>query len=143
MKKIIAVFVAIAICVMAGLYGFFSYQQNDKQIKQSNLDYENCYNKEIYGVELASIINEAIENNEKFEVSKDEEGMYIDNDETSIKIEIHITDNDYTYEMETFSNSGINKFVENYNLIKFKCTQIQYHTTTGRIKYLYFEQQTN
>ena len=44
--------------------------------------------------------------------------------------------------METFYNNGIDKFVENYNIIQFKCTSIEYHDQTGKIKYMLFEQIT-
>lgn len=142
MKKIIVIFVILVIAIIAGLYRFFNFRQEKNELKETNLQYEYCYNKEIYGAELATIINKAIENNEKYGINRDEKGFYEENETNSIKIEIHITDNDTVYNMETFYMNDINRFVQNYNNIKFKCTKIEYHPYTGRIKYLYFEQIT-
>ena len=42
--------------------------------------------------------------------------------------------------MEILYNGGIDKFVKNYGNIKFKCTQIDYHEITKRVKKVYFRQ---
>lgn len=143
MKKYVVLFIIIVIAVISGLYGYFTFQQDSKKIVKNNLEYEYCINKEIYGAELATIINKAIENNEKFDVKRDNKGFYIDDEQTSIKIEIKITDNNTTYNMETFYMNGIDKFVQNFNIIKFKCQNIGYHNKTKRVSYLYFEQISN
>ena len=49
-------------------------------------------------------------------------------------------DNETTYKMEMFYNAGTEQFVEYYRNIKFKCSKIEYHENTGRVKYMYFEQ---
>lgn len=142
MKKFIIIFISIAIATLALIYGYFTYNDNIKTIKQENAVYEEYYQKEIYGADLATVINKAINSNETNYIEKDNKGAYIENNTNSIKIDIHILDNDTTYNMETFYNNGINKFVENYNIIQFKCTSIEYHNQTGKIKYMLFEQIT-
>ena len=142
MKKFIIIFISIAIATLALIYGYFTYNDNIKTIKQENAIYEEYYQKEIYGVDLATVINKAINSNETNYIEKDNKGAYIENNTNSIKIDIHILDNDTTYNMETFYNNGIDKFVENYNIIQFKCTSIEYHDQTGKIKYMLFEQIT-
>ena len=142
MKKFIMIFITIVIVILALIYGYFTYNDNIKTIKQENAIYEEYYQKEIYGADLATVINKAINSNEKNYIEKDNKGAYIENNTNSIKIDIHILDNDTTYNMETFYNNGINKFVENYNIIQFKCTSIEYHNNTGKIKYMLFEQIT-
>ena len=57
-----------------------------------------------------------------------------------IKINVKMNTNGKTYQMETFYNNDITKFVENFNLVKFKCTKIEYHKNSGRISKLYFEE---
>ena len=37
-------------------------------------------------------------------------------------------------------NNDITKFVENFNLILFKCSNIEYHEKTGSVKKIIFEQ---
>lgn len=142
MKKFIIIFITIVIVILALIYGYFTYNDNIKTIKQENAVYEEYYQKEIYGADLATVINKAINSNETNYIEKDNKGAYIENNTNSIKIDIHILDNDTTYNMETFYNNGIDKFVENYNIIQFKCTSIEYHDQTGKIKYMLFEQIT-
>ena len=142
MKKFIIIFITIVIVILALIYGYFTYNDNIKTIKQENAVYEEYYQKEIYGADLATVINKAINSNETNYIEKDNKGAYIENNTNSIKIDIHILDNDTTYNMETFYNNGIDKFVENYNIIQFKCTNIEYHNNTGKIKYMLFEQIT-
>lgn len=140
MKKFIALFIIIAIAILSIIYGYFTFKQNSNNIAKHNLEYEYYMNKEIYGTELATVINKATENNEKFNIKKDNKGLYIDDEQTSIKIQIHILDNNTTYNMEAFYMNGIDMFVKNFSTIKFKCTNIRYHPSTKRVSYLYFEQ---
>ena len=49
-------------------------------------------------------------------------------------------DNETTYKMETIHNVGTEQFVQYYGNIKFKCSKIEYHKNTGKIKYMLFEQ---
>ena len=67
----------------------------------------------------------------------------MDNDNNSIKIEVQMIDNEKKYDMETLYAGGMNQFVQFYSQIKFKCTQIQYHKTTNKVKYMLFEQITD
>ena len=48
--------------------------------------------------------------------------------------------NGKTYPMGEFYNNDITRFVQNFNLIKFKCTNIEYHKNTGKVKKLIFEE---
>ena len=38
-----------------------------------------------------------------------------------------------TYQMETIEKTGITGFVKNFNLIKFKCSKIEYNDKTKKI----------
>ena len=120
---------------------YLNYRAKYSEIKKENLEYEYYYQKEIYGTEIATIVNKAVNQNEKNQVSKNENGKYIQNNTNSIKIEIHMSDNETLYDMETLYNGGMTKFVQYYNLIKFACTEITYNDE-GKVKYMYFEQIT-
>jgi hypothetical protein len=89
---------------------------------------------------LTTIINKVINNNEKNNVEIGQDNKYIDNQTDSINIDIKMTDIDKVYSMETLYNGGVEKFVQYYGNIQFKCTQIEYHKKTGKVSYLYFEQ---
>lgn len=142
MKKL-AIFFLIVIIIIVGIsYMYLNYKANYYAAVRENKQFESYDGQEIYGAELATIINKAIDNNQNNEVAKDEKGKYINNDDNSIKIDIKMLDNDKIYTMETLYSGGMDKFVQFYSEIKFKCTKLEYHKTTHKVKYLLFEQIT-
>lgn len=142
MKKI-AVFFTIIIIIVVGIsYMYINYQNNINKVKKENSIYESYANREIRGTELATIINKAIDSNTKNDVEKDDKGKYIDNGNNSINIDIKMIDDDNTYNMEKIYNGGISTFTSYYYAIEFKCTKIDYHQNTSKIKYMLFEQIT-
>ena len=142
MKKFI-IFLVIVLLIICGItYMYYRYRANVSLAVKENMPYETYLNRDIYGSTLASVINRAVNDNEQNGVAKDDENFYIENDKNSIKIQVKITDNDTTYDMETFYNGGMENFIKYYSQIKFKCTNVEYHKSTGRIKYMLFEQIT-
>ena len=143
MKKFIVflVIVVIIVCIIA--YMYLSYIATRNTAITENMPYETYLNREIFGSDLASIINKAVNDNNKNNVEKDDNGLYKENDKNTIKIQVKITDNDTTYDMEIFYNGGMDNFIKYYNQIKFKCTNVEYHKKTNKIKYMLFEQLTN
>ena len=83
-----------------------------------------------------------MDSNIRNEVSKDEKGIYVNNNIDSINIQIKMKDNDNTYNMETIYNGGMKEFLSYYGDIKFKCTIIRYHENTSRVCYMLYEQIT-
>lgn len=140
MKKIIIFLIIVLIIVVSIFVMYSNYKASYNNIKKDNLEFEYYYGKEIQGIDIATILNKAIDNNIKYDVQKDEDGKYIENDETSIKVQIYILDNNKTYDMETIYNASIDKFVQNYSTIEFECKKIEYHKKTNRIKKIYIEQ---
>ena len=122
---------------------YITYKANYNTSKKANLSFEKYLNEEVYGSELATVINRAVDRNEKNEVEKNNKGIYQNNDKNSINIEIKMLDDDTIYKMENFYNSGIQKFISYYGNIKFKCVDIKYHTSTNQVKYMLFEQTTS
>ena len=143
MKKFVIFLVIVVAIVCAIAYMYLNFIANRNTAITENMPYETYLNREIFGSDLASVINRAINDNNKNNVEKDEKGIYIANNTNSIKIQVKITDNDTTYDMETFYNSGMDNFIKYYNQIKFKCTNVEYHETTNKIKYMLFEQITS
>lgn len=139
MKKIVIFFVIIIIILVLLFSCYANYKSKYNQLQKENYEYEQYYQKELEGANLATLINKAIDNNTKNNIEKDNKGKYIENEQNSIKIQIYMSDNDTTYDMETIYNGGIDKFVKNFNIIKFKCTKIEYHKNK-KIKSLLFEQ---
>lgn len=141
MKKIILFILTISLVITSIL--LYNIYQKNENIAKSGIDnkaYESFYNKEVLGTDIISIINKATDSNEKNVVKKDKDGNYIENDENSIKIEIKFKELDQVITMERINRIGIQQFWQNYGALNFKCTKIEYHSKTNRVKYMYFEE---
>ena len=142
MKKIFIFLAIIVVILCVILYQYNSYQRAQNAINSENSEYEQYLDKEIYGIDIASLINKSTDKNEKNSVSKDDKGYFIQNDENSIEIEIYIKDSDTTYKMETLYNGGMPTFIQYYGDISFECTKIEYNKS-GRVSFMIFEQKTS
>ena len=142
MKKTIILIICVIIIVLS-MFGikYLDYKEQKSIIKKENFEYEVYLNKEVSGRDLTTAINRAVNNNEKNNISKDENGLYIQNDSDSIKIEIVILDTETTYQMETLYNGGMVNFIQYYGDIFFECTKIEYNSK-GRVGHMIFEQKT-
>ena len=141
MKKIIICILSIfliIICIV--VYGVYQKNENTAQIGVDNKTYESYENKEVLGTDIISIINKAPDSNKKNDIKIGEDGNYIDNGKNSIRIEIKFLELDKVITMERINNVGIEKFWSNYGALSFKCTKIEYHEKTHRVKYMYFEE---
>ena len=111
-------------------------------MKQNNKEYEIYLNKELLGTDVTTVINRAMNDNTKNSVLKDEKGFFIQNDTNSIKVEVIMFNEEKptTYQMETIQKVGMNRFIDNFNLISFKCLNIEYHKKSKLISKIIFEQ---
>ena len=140
MKKFIIFLIGIGIIVMIITGVYLKCRMLINETKMENSQYEQYYQKEIYGTDLATLMNKVVDSNINNEVEKNENGVYIDNGKNSIRMDIKFTDDDSIHTLEEIYNSDTGVFVQYYNQIKFKCTKIEYHEQTGKVSYLYFEQ---
>ena len=141
MKKIIICILSIfliIICIV--VYGVYQKNENTAQIGVDNKTYESYENKEVLGTDIISKINKATDSKKKNDIKIGEDGNYIDNGKNSIRIEIKFLELDKVITMERINNVGIEKFWSNYGALSFKCTKIEYHEKTHRVKYMYFEE---
>lgn len=142
MKRLVIFFVIIVFIVCGVSYLYLNYKAEYNISKKANLEFERYLNEEVYGVDLATIINRAVDTNQRNQIERSNKGIYISNDTNSINIEIKMIDDDSIYQMETIYNGGIQNFINYYNDIKFKCVEIKYHSSTNKVKYMLFEQIT-
>lgn len=141
MKRNIIFIVAIFIVIIAIItYSFYNVQRIKKASDQNNKTYQSFYCQEVLGTDLISVINKAIDSNEKNGVDKNEKGHYIDNNKNSISIEIKFKEQEQTIKMEAIEKQGEQKFIALFAATSFKCTKIEYHQKTNNVKYMYFEQ---
>ena len=115
-------------------------QEEQNRMQRINQEYEWYKDRDVLGIDLATVINKAVNNNEKQEIEKDKDGYYIEDENYSIKVEIYMITNNTTYQMEAIYKLGVTRFIENFNLVSFKCTDIEYHKKTGLVSKLYFTQ---
>ncbi len=140
MKKLLALVLLIIIIILTFfVVNYKQFQKQKEEIKNFNLTYEK-YNKDnLNGLDITTVINKAISNNEKYSVAKDEEGLYVLDDENSIEIYVTMIINETTYRMERINSLGMNSFVAYFGEVSFKCTDVKYHEKTGKIASMTFE----
>ena len=141
MKKLLIILILLIVAIIAVVvYQYNSYKIKLAETKKINKEYESFTENEILGTSLITLINKAINSNEKSNVLKDDKGLYKDNETTSIKIQVKFKESDNIFSMESIGKIGSEQFIKNYATVSFKCTQKTYHEKTNNIKYLLFEQ---
>lgn len=144
MKKTIIILIIFVIVVIAPLTLIINqYQAERSEVKAFNLEFEKYENQNTYGTNIGSLMNYAINNNERYNIEKDENGIYIDDDKYCIRVEIKMLSSEddnlmITYDMETINSLGIDRFVRNFNLLEFECIDITYNSY-GRVNKIIFE----
>lgn len=140
MKKIIYILITFLIILTISIYLVYTYRVNVNKSQKINNEYKSYYNMQMLGTELVSILNKTADINEKNNIQKDANGIYINNDDNSIKLYIKLKyKNDYrTIEMEKILKDGVEKFIKTYGAASFKCTDIKYHEKTNNVKELTF-----
>ena len=145
MKK--SIFIVLAILFITTI-AICLYIYNIRKIEniaiKHNKQYEEYCNKEILGTELISLINKAIDYNEKNNVEKQENTIYyINNNKNSIQITVKFIDNDKIIKMENIAEKQTENFIKFFATATFKCNDIEYHQQTKNVQSMYFEQTNN
>jgi len=145
-KNVINLSLILLIIIIICIVGINLNSKTSKSVLQQNSEYEQYLDKEIYGTDVITLVNKATSSNETNKVLKDEKGLYIDDNQNSIKIDIVMITNEEknettVYKMEAISKVGITEFIKNFNAAIFRCTKIEYHNQTGNIKYIEITQQ--
>lgn len=139
-KNVILILTIFLVIIVVIGYGIYNRRTSISKSSIENKAYESFYNQQVLGTDVISIINKAVDSNEKNSVGKDEKGNYIENNENSIKIDIKFKELDQIITMERINEVGMQQFWQNYGALNFKCTKIEYHKKTNNVRYLYFEQ---
>ena len=140
MKKIVIFIICVIIILTVFAYIYYNYKWKKNDIDSNNMIYKMAYEKELNGNNLATIINKALDTNEKNKIEKDDNGFYIENNENSIKIEIKFKQSEHVFQMEMIYLNDISEFIRLYGQAIFKCIKIEYHNKTNLVKYLYFQE---
>lgn len=143
MKKTLIVFGILFLTVLLIVsVSLIQNKENLMAIQKENAEYEKYKEGQVFGTQVASLINKATNENLKNEVQQDKKGFFIENETNSVKIEIKLQNEKElkTYQMETIQKVGTDGFIKNFNLILFKCINIEYHEQTKRVSKVVFEQ---
>lgn len=139
MKRFIILFITfIVIIILVFSYSLNLYKTNALNVQKFNkvfLDYEK---NDLYGTDITTVMNKAIDNNEQYKIKKDESGLYIPDELYSTKIYINLQEEGSTYPMENFYKVGIQEFTTYFGELNFKCTKVNYHEN-GRISEMFFQ----
>ena len=138
-KKILyMMFFIVMMGIFITLYLVVNFNiQNKKniEIKAFNAQYEE-YNKDnLNGLDITTIINKAVSNNDSFYIQKDSNGLYVDDDN---RIEIYVSFKKKSYQMEKILKVGIDSFIQYFGAVSFNCTDVKYHEN-GKIASMTFE----
>ena len=140
MKKTLIIMLILFVAILAAMsITVVDLQQTGKQVKQFNQIFEEYKDKSLLGSEVASLINKAIDNNEKNQISKNDKGIYQEDGKYSVQILVKLEKEGEYFTMERINALKITEFVKNFSLQDFKCTGIEYHKETKRVSKVYFE----
>jgi len=139
MKKVIIGILLITVIVVICFSTWYNRNlQKLKDIKNFNDGFNEYINKEITGTELTTVLNKALENNNKNKIEKNQDGIYIDNGENSIEVLVKPSKEGSFYSMEAFEKVGMLDFTKNFGGFIFKSIKVEYHSN-GRISKIFYE----
>lgn len=145
-KTILCILVVIAIIIIVITIKISNNNMQLNDVSSFNAQFEQYKDKSLYGADVLTIINKAIDNNTKNNVEKDEDGYYIKNDTNSLSVDIKLLSTDskgeiqeVMYPMEVLEKAGLDTFISSFSLTTFDCKKIEYNTQ-GRISKILLEQ---
>lgn len=142
MKKnviiLLAIFVSLLLIITIIFIMQISSMKDVKKQYDTEVEFFKKYEDTQFDVnDFISMMNKAIENNEKYEIKKDKNNLYIEDDKYSIKIYLKLDDSENLVPMEKLmlSEEGgaltINRL---FSDIIYKIEDIEYHQSTKRVK---------
>ena len=78
-KNVILILTIFLVIIVVIGYGIYNRRASISKSSIENKAYESFYNQQVLGTDVISIINKAVDSNEKNSVQKDEKGNYIEN----------------------------------------------------------------
>lgn len=138
-KQAIVILILLFVIVIIIAFAIAQNVSAEKDLFRYNEQYNKYLNGQVLGTEVASLINKAINANEKNNIEKDEKEYYISNGSNSIKVYVKLEPEGESFPMERINKLGMIEFVKNFSLIDFTCTEVKYHNETNKVSEVYFE----
>lgn len=141
MKKTIIVLFCIFIAIIISLYTYYQSTQSVLQgVKKFNYQFEQYFDKEIYGADVVTIMSKAIDNNNQYNIARNEENKFIEDNKYCLKVMIKFKDVDKIFAMESIEKSGIDGFMQNFSKSTFKIIEYRYNEESKRIGKIVIEE---
>lgn len=141
MKKTIIVLFCIFIAIIISLYTYYQSTQSVLQgVKKFNYQFEQYFDKEIYGADVVTIMSKAIDNNNQYNIARDEENKFVEDNKNCLKVMIRFKDVDKTFDMESIEKAGIEGFMQNFSKSTFKIIEYKYNEESKRIGKIVIEE---
>ena len=144
MKKILIIIIVAVITAVAVFTGkYIEYSKQKTQITKINNEFL-AYQKSIVKInKIVTLMNRAIDLNNKNKIEKDENGFYKENNTNSIKVYLKVKSSDSKMEMEKLmldDKAGVEKVEYAFSDLIFEMTDVEYHQKTGQVKSITFEE---
>lgn len=147
MKKILIIIIVAVITVVAVFTGkYIELSKQKSEVKKINNEFL-AYQKSIVKInKIVTLMNRAIDINNKNNIEKDENGIYEENNTNSIKVYLKVKSSDSKMEMERLmlnDKAGVEKVEYAFSDLIFEMTNVEYHKKTGQVKSITFEEKEN
>lgn len=139
-RKILVILGIFIIILLFTVYLLYNYRKDVIQMQSFNRQYEVYYEKTILGTDLATVLNKAMDCNNKNDIPKDSKDKYYIETDKSLLIEIKFSEKEEPVKMEDILSKEVETFISFYGAASFKCTKIEYHESNKQVKSLFFEQ---
>ena len=145
-KNILYILLILLIIIIVVVINISNNRIKQNTVSNFNTEFEKYKDKTLYGADILSIINKAIDNNKQKEIKKDEKGNYIEDEEFSIKVDLILLSKDdegnikeVKYPMETLEKAGLEEFIKSFSITVFKLENIEYNSN-GRFSKILVKQ---
>lgn len=145
-KNILYILLILLIIIIIVLINVSNNRIKKNAVSNFNMEFEKYKGKTLYGADVLSIINKAIDNNTQNEIKRDEKGKYIEDDSNSIKVDLILLSQDdegnireLKYPMETLEKAGLDMFIASFSITEFNLENIEYNSI-GRVSRILVKQ---
>ena len=85
MKKcLILILTIFVVAIVIFVLNYKEFQMNQVDLKKFNLTYEEFNKEKLNGLDITTVMNKATSNNEKYQIPKEENGIYLLDDEWTV-----------------------------------------------------------
>lgn len=137
MKKILIIIIISVITVVAVFTGkYIELSKQKAEVKKINNEFL-AYQKSIVKINrIVTLMNRAIDINNKNNIEKDENGIYKENNTNSIKVYLKVKSSDSKMEMERLmlnDKAGVEKVEYAFSDLIFEMTDVEYHEKQDKL----------